>query len=1205
MSDHVVRWLSRGLPTRMHAAQSEGDASPSGLCNTAGRSGITATRTRSAVRRFRWLLLAGGIFAGAAFAQSADMVLAQHVVTPDPVPAGGVATITITVNNNGTSSAANVQLTDTIPAGSTFVSMTASNGGTCTAVAPYVCTWATIPFPGSRTVTLRVTLPTAAVWTNSAALTSDTADNNTGNNSLTRNITVVAAANLAVSATSSAGGPIAAGTPYNYAVTVTNNGGPDPLPAGQSPRVTFNVPTGATVTSRPTGTGWDCQPSSGYPLTAPAGGGAGTEITCSRSDGLASGASFPNITVPAVANVTGSVDATFDVRSNFPDGDTSDNVDTETVTLTAGTDMAITKTAALAAGGGGSQATFTLAARQLGGSPPTGVTVTDTLPAGLDYVSHSAAAPWVCDFGATVAGRLTCTYPGTYIGGPFTNLPAISLVANVSGIGDIPNTGTVAANEADSNNANNTSTVTVNNSADLRISKSPSVNPVVTGASYDWNIVVRNFGPMPVLTGQTITVTETVPAGMSLAALPGGSQWSCAALPAVGPTTVTCTHTRSSNLAVNSDAPTLSIPATNTNAGTLTNNVCLALSGGGPVEAGDTPGFERNCVGAGITGTTGVNSADLQIVKNASPGSVVVGQNLTYTIVATNLSTTVDATNVHVYDTVNNLVSTGGLQSITTTQGSCSPAGPYPLNGVSQVVDCDLGTLLRNGGSATIVITVRPNNATAAVLARGNTATVNSLDVGDPDRSNNSSTVSSNVEPRVDATVTKTVNPSSNVRVGQPTVYTVTARNGGPSRANELIITDVMPPNTAFVSVGTPSNSGTCSTVPAVNAVGGTLSCRWTNVDANSNRTVTFTVRPLAAALGTTISNTVNVTVGAGDTETDTTNNSSTITTNVIDSLVDILVQKTDSVDPVALGAETMYTVTIRNAGPSIGTNLVMTDTFPNAGNTARFSYQGSLTATVAGVNVPAPACTAPAIGAMSGTLQCTFPTIDVGTTEQVVLTYRMRAESIITAGSYSGTQGNRVTVAVAENETQTTNNTVDEDTTTSRAAPAAGSEIDLGIAKTTSAARATPGTEFDYTLRVTNTQTAGSGRDVVPANGAQVTDALPAGLTFVSAPGCSYDGASRQVVCVIASLAAGASVDFTVRVRVDSPYAGPATLSNTACVDMPADPVGGNNCSTTPKTVGTPPPTSIPTLSEWGMILLSILLASLALREVALQRRR
>jgi uncharacterized repeat protein (TIGR01451 family) len=241
----------------------------------------------------------------------------------------------------------------------------------------------------------------------------------------------------------------------------------------------------------------------------------------------------------------------------------------------------------------------------------------------------------------------------------------------------------------------------------------------------------------------------------------------------------------------------------------------------------------------------------------------------------------------------------------------------------------------------------------------------------------------------------------------------------------------------------------------------------------------------------------------------------------------------------------------------------------------------------------------------MSGTLQCTFPTIGVGTPNQVVLTYRMRAESIIAAGAYSGTQGNHVTVAVDENETQLTNNEVDEDTTTSRAAPAPGSEIDLGIVKSTDAARALPGTEFDYTLRVTNAQLAGSGRDVVPANGAQVTDTLPAGLTFVSATGCSYDGASRQVACVVSSLAAAASVDFTVRVRVDSPYTGPATLNNTACVDMPADPVGGNNCSTTPKTVGNPPPSSIPTLSEWGIILLSMMLALLALREAAIQRRR
>ncbi len=1156
--------------------------------------------------------------AGGAWAQGADLVLAQHVVSPDPVPAGGIATITMTVQNNGTAAASNVRLSDTIPPGSTFVGMSASDGGSCTSAAPYVCTWTSIPYPGSRTVTLQVRLPSASVWPNTAQVTADTPDPNSGNNSLSRNITVVAAANLGITATSSAGaGTIAAGTPYNYLLTV-NNTGPDPLPAGQAPRVTFNVPTGSSITARPTGMDWNCQPSEGYPLTAPAGGTAGAEITCSRTDGLATGSSFPVITVPAVANVTGAVDATFDVRSNYPDGDTADNTSTVRVDLTAGTDMSIAKTASLAAAGGVTQATYTLTARQEGGSPPTNVTVTDTLPAGLTYSSHSAPAPWVCDYGTTQADRLTCTYPGTYGGGAFTNLPAISLVATVTGIGDIPNTGTVGADQTDPNGANNTSTVKVNNSADLGISKSPSVTPVVLNTDYNWTVVVRNYGPMPVLTGQTITVTENIPAGMQLTSLPTSSGWACTVpggttFPAAGPLAVTCTHTRTSgaggtgNLGVNANAPSLVIPVRNTLAGALTNNACLALGGAGPVEAGSGGGFRDNCVNSGITGTDLANSADLQITKTAGSPSVVVGQPLTYTLVATNNSTTVAATNVHVYDTVNNLLSSAsaqGLVSVTTTQGSCTPAAP--ANVTSAAIDCDLGTL-NPLGTATITITVRPQNTTGAVLLRGNTATINSLDVGDPNRGNNSFTVTSNVEPRVDATVTKTVNPSSDVRVGQPMVYTVTARNAGPSTANELVITDVMPPNTAFISLGTPSNSGTCSSLPTVGA-GGTLTCRWTAVPPNSNRTVTFTVRPLAAALGTTISNTVDVAVGATDVETDTTNNSSTITTNVIDSLVDILVQKTDSMDPVPLGGETVYTVNIRNAGPSFGTNLVMVDTFPNAGNTARFSYQGNLTATVAGSSVT-PTCTEPAIGAMSGTLRCTFPTLAVGQANEVVLTYRMRAESIIAAGDYSGTQGNRVIVAVDENETQLANNQVDEDTTTSRVAPAAGSEIDLGIVKTTSGDRALPGAEFDYILTVTNQQAAGSGRDVVPANGAQVTDTLPAGLTFVSASGCSYATGTRQVTCVISNLAAGASTAFNVRVRVDSPYTGPTSVDNTACVDMPGDSVGSNDCSTVPKNVGNPPPApaSIPTLSEWGLILLSLLMAGFALRRVPLQpgRRR
>ncbi len=1153
---------------------------------------------------------------GVAYAQNADLVLAQHIVSPDPVPAGGIATITMTVQNNGANAASNVVLTDNIPAGSTFVSMAASNGGSCTAAPPYECAWASIPYPGSRTVTLRVRLPSATVWTNSASISASSPDSNAANNSLTRNITVVTAADLGITASSSVGtGTVAAGTNYTYTLAVSNSG-PDPLPAGQAPVVTFNVPTGSTLRSVPTGPGWSCQPNdNGYPRTAPAGGAPGAQITCTRNDALATSSSYPNITVPAVANVTGAVDATFDVRSDFPDGDTGNNTATVRVNLSAGTDMSISKTASLSAVGFATRATYTLTPRQQGGSAPTGVTVRDALPTGLTYLSHNAPAPWTCDF-ATQTRTLTCAYAGTYVGGPYTALPAITLVTEVTGLGDIPNTGQVSADQPDPTGGNNTSTVTVNNSADLGIAKTSDVNPVVVGVPYNWTIVVRNYGPMPVLSGQTIQVVENLPNGMVVRAPVANADWTCTGTYTANGTavsyptngnavTLSCSNPRTTNLGFNASsgtaAPNLVVPVSNSVPGTLTNAACLNLSGPGPVEPGSGGALQDNCVSTNTSGTNAVDSADLQITKTASQSSVVVGQPLTYTLQVTNLSTTNAATRVHVYDTVNDLLTSSGspgLVSIIPPAGYfCTPTAPSNTGSAS--IDCDLDTLAASE-TKTITITVLPNNTTAALRARTNTATVNSLDIGDPTRGNNSASVTTSILPRVDATVAKTVNPSSAVRVGQPMVYTVTARNAGPSTANELVITDVMPANTAFISVGTPSNGGLCSSLPTV-GTGGTLSCRWTNVAGNDNRTVTFTVRPLAAALNTTINNVVNVAVGAADTETDTTNNAANVNATVTDSLVDILVQKTDTVDPVPLGGDTTYRINIRNAGPSYGTNLVLVDTFPIAGNTARFSYQGNLTASVAGAPIT-PTCTEPAIGAMTGTLRCTFPTLAVGLANEVVVTYKMRAESIINTGDYSGTQGNKAVVSVDEVEVQLTNNEVNEDTTTSRVAPAPGGEVDLGISKTVAAGQALPGAEFDYTLTVTNNQAAGSGRDVTASNGAQVTDTLPTGLAFVSATGCSYASATRQLTCVIPSLAAGATTAFTLRVKVDSPYTGDATLSNTACVDMPGDPVSANNCSTATKPAGTPSATPVPTLSELALVLLSMLVAGSA---VAVRQRK
>jgi uncharacterized repeat protein (TIGR01451 family) len=58
--------------------------------------------------------------------------------SPSPVTAGTNLTYTITVTNNGPSDAQNVQLTDTIPANTTFVSESQTSGPTFTFTNPPV-----------------------------------------------------------------------------------------------------------------------------------------------------------------------------------------------------------------------------------------------------------------------------------------------------------------------------------------------------------------------------------------------------------------------------------------------------------------------------------------------------------------------------------------------------------------------------------------------------------------------------------------------------------------------------------------------------------------------------------------------------------------------------------------------------------------------------------------------------------------------------------------------------------------------------------------------------------------------------------------------------------------------------------------------------------------------------------------------------------
>ena len=793
----------------------------------------------SAVRRFRWLLLAGGLFAGAAMAQSADLVV-NHADSPDPGPAGGIFTYTLRIDNNGPNGATGVTLTDTLPVGSTFVDV-ATTAGTCSQAAGVVdCTLGNIPFNSNQTVTIRVRLPSAGVWTNTATAGSATSDPNTSNNvNSVQDTTATQAADLALVATPSTAN-VVAGQAYSYALQAANNG---PNAADGSQRITFTVPAGASITSVPTGTGWSCTPSGGYPLSS-------GNVTCTRTGTLASGASASVLTVPAVSNVNGTVTAAFAIdgikpdNSAMPDGNTANNTTSADVTSTSGADVSITKTAASSNVAQGANVVYTLTPRLNGGVSLAGqpVTVTDTLGAGLSFVS-AVGTGWVCD------ATITCTRT-EYTGANFSNMPTITVTATANSAGTLGNTAGISTALPDPVPANNSASVnvTASNDADMQLTKTASINPVVPNQAFNYTLTARNTGPLAVPNGQAITITDQVPAGVRLDSLVSATGWTCDALPFTGPGNWACS--RSTGLNANTNAPAVTVSAVLTGTGTATNNACVALGAGVRVDSNGA----NNCVGVGVTSTA--TEADLRVVsKTAAPDPVVAGQNLTYVITVDNVGPAA-ATNVVVSDTLGSLVNTGGFQSAVASQGSCTPNAV--TNGTSQNLSCNLGTL-NSGAQATVTVVVRPSIAVSG--PRTNTATVRSTDVGDPNQANNSGSVTSQVTAIVDVTAAKTATPST-VAAGAPITFVATIGNTGPSTAQTVQMVDTLPSNAAFIDVVSVSGGGSCAPI-AAGTVGGTLTCNWASINSGSQQTVNYRMRPLGSATGSTVVNSVAATTAA------------------------------------------------------------------------------------------------------------------------------------------------------------------------------------------------------------------------------------------------------------------------------------------------------------------------------------------------------
>jgi uncharacterized repeat protein (TIGR01451 family) len=112
------------------------------------------------------------------------------VGTPSPATLGGNITWTLTVVNNGPSGATGVTVADPIPAGTSFVSAT-STQGTCTGGAALSCQIGNMNVGQTVTVTLVTASNATGTIPNTATVVGTEAETNTANNTASASVQVV------------------------------------------------------------------------------------------------------------------------------------------------------------------------------------------------------------------------------------------------------------------------------------------------------------------------------------------------------------------------------------------------------------------------------------------------------------------------------------------------------------------------------------------------------------------------------------------------------------------------------------------------------------------------------------------------------------------------------------------------------------------------------------------------------------------------------------------------------------------------------------------------------------------------------------------------------------------------------------------------------------------------------------------------------
>ncbi len=642
---------------------------------------------------------------------------------------GDALTYTVTAINLGPSTLTSINVSNSISAFLANISYVPNEGN----FNPANGAWNGLALAAGDSVTLTINATVlnnvTGAFTNSSTVSvpSGVTDPNLANNSATDIDTVLATPDVAVSKTGPAN--VFAGTNFNYTIIVTNSG----FATASNVIASDVLPTNVVFVSA-------------------SGNGVNSSGTVNWNVGnlVANAASNLTLTVtaPPSGNITNVATGAASTADSNPANNNSSPVGTS---VTPVADMAIGKTgpASVVAS---SNYTYSVSITNFGPSSASGVVVTDTLPAGLTFVSASGGG---VNSGGSVHWAL-----GSFISGQTSNL---TLMVKAPASGSITNTAKVSSAMLDTVSGNNTSSQVISTvavlaqSADVDVTKTGPTN-VFAGTNFIYTITVTNAGPN---TASNVVASDVLPTNVVFISASGS-----------GTTNAGAVNWTVGNLVAGATT-NLSLTVTAPASGTITNTATVTSTTADP-----TPGNNTSApVGASITPLADV------IVTGNGPTNVLEGGTIIYSVTVTNAGPST-ASNVVVGDSL-----PPGI-----IFGSASDGG---INN-SGMVTWPTITSLTNGGTFTFTVTVTaPASGILTNIVSGVSPTADP-NSGNNDGSSPSAITITTVTPVADLAVGKSGAAGS--FLGGNFSYTISVTNFGPSTATTYAVTDSLPAGIIFMS---------------------------------------------------------------------------------------------------------------------------------------------------------------------------------------------------------------------------------------------------------------------------------------------------------------------------------------------------------------------------------------------------------------------